>query len=94
MGVRACRAAGRQAAGAGRGTRQTECARSAATLPGGPGHDTARPPTTRPRARGLGTACACRLGQLCQLGARATDLVFDLVFRLGSVSESLFGPGS
>ena len=58
---------------------------------GGPGHETARPPTTRPRAHSLGVACARRLGQLF---ARATGLVFDLVFQLGSVSESPFGPGS
>ena len=34
-------------------------------------------------------ACAHRLGQLGQLGARAPGLVFSLVFRLGIFPESL-----
>ena len=34
-------------------------------------------------------ACAHRLGQLGQLGARAPGLVFNLVFRLGIFPESL-----
>ena len=36
-------------------------------------------------------ACANRLGQLGQLGARAPGLVFNLVFRLGIFPESLNG---
>ena len=47
-------------------------------------------------ARGTGSgrvACVHRLGQLGQLVARAPGLVFRPGFRLGIVSESLFGLG-
>ena len=71
----------------GAATQQPE----AAILPGSP--------ATIRRWAGRNTATrACSRARLVrwlgQLGARATGLVFDLVFRLGSVSESPFGPGS
>ena len=44
--------------------------------------------------RGVRATCAHRLGQLGQLVARAPSLVFRPGFRLGTVSESPFGPGS
>ena len=55
------------------------------------GHDTAVAPTTRPGMRTPVRAC---LPSWASVGARAHGLVFDLVFRLGIVSESPFGPGS
>ena len=55
------------------------------------GHDTAVAPTTRPGMRAPVLAC---VPNWATFGARAPGLVFDLVFRLGIVSESPFGPGS
>ena len=55
------------------------------------GHDTAVAPMTRPGMRAPVRAC---LPSWASVGARAHGLVFDLVFRLGIVSESPFGPDS
>ena len=55
------------------------------------GHDTIVVPTTRPGMRALMRAC---VPNWASFGAHAPRLVFDLVFRLGIVSESPFGPGS
>ena len=43
---------------------------------------------------GLGASWASFGASWASFGARAPGLFFDLVFRLGSVSESPFGPGS
>ena len=55
------------------------------------GHDIAVAPTTRPGMRAPVRAC---VPSWASFGARAPVLVFNLVFRLGIVSESPFGPGS
>ena len=52
---------------------------------GGLGHDTARPPTTRPRACGL----SLRLGQLGQVGVLCTLTQFLDPVRLDIFPESL-----
>ena len=55
------------------------------------GHDTVVAPTTRQGMRAPVRAC---VPSWASFGARAPGLFFDLVFQLGIVSESTFGPGS
>ena len=92
--ARALGACGRWASGArpARNSAQRHSARRYGHL----AYDTARPglrndatvPTTWPRVRGLGSACACWLGQI---GCLVHLTHFDSVFGLSPVSESLFG---
>ena len=91
-----------QALGAGReaGSARERCDTAACTLryghagrdtTGQLGHETAVAPTTRPGMRTPVRAC---VPNWASFGASAPGLVFDLVFGLGIVSESPFGPGS
>ena len=90
---RACRRWAGVQAGAGHG--QTCGARSRRACRQGGRHagrwrDNKRTGERGARGTGVGrAACAHRLGQLGQLGARALGLVFNLVFRLGIFPESL-----
>ena len=77
------RGAGRAAGTLRHGSLAYDTARASATIRPGPGHDTTRPTRT----------WACLGASWASFGARAPGLVFDLVFRLGIVSESPFGPG-
>ena len=88
-GVGGARFAHRQGAGRGARGRWARGARGvrSATRPSGLRHGAGQV-ATRPRAHGLGAACACGLDQI---GCLVHLTQFDSVFGLSTVPESIFG---